>query len=59
MSTPHGFERPKAFLNEIGAKSLAYYADPKADIFFQLKQTGQALGLPTTFLVDGKAVRSA
>ncbi|PWB82403.1 MAG: thiol:disulfide interchange protein [Methylocystaceae bacterium] len=46
-------ERPKAFLGEIGAKSLAYYSDPKAEIFFQLKQTGQALGLPTTFLIDG------
>ncbi len=45
-------DRPKAFLNEIGVKSLAYYADPKADIFFQLKQTGKVLGLPTTFLVD-------
>lgn len=47
-------DRPKAFLNEIGAKNLAYYADPKAEIFFQLKQSGQVLGLPTTFLIDGK-----
>lgn len=46
-------ERPKAFLGEIGATNLAYYSDPKAEIFFQLKQTGQALGLPTTFLIDG------
>lgn len=46
-------ERPKAFLGEIGAKNLAYYADPKAEIFFQLRQSGQALGLPTTFLIDG------
>jgi thiol-disulfide isomerase/thioredoxin len=46
-------DRPKAFLGEIGAKNLAFYADPKADIFFQLKQAGQALGLPTTFLIDG------
>lgn len=47
-------DRPKTFLHEIGAESLAFYADPKAEIFFQLKQTGQALGLPTTFLIDGK-----
>lgn len=47
-------DRPKAFLGEIGAKNLAYYADPKAEIFFQLKQSGQTLGLPTTFLIDGK-----
>ena len=46
-------DRPKAFLGEIGAKNLAYYADPKAEIFFQLRQSGQALGLPTTFLIDG------
>jgi thiol-disulfide isomerase/thioredoxin len=45
-------ERPKTFLEESGVKSLAYYADPKADIFFQLKQAGKVLGLPTTFLID-------
>jgi len=45
-------ERPKAFLSEIGVKSLAFYADPKAEIFQQLKQDGQVLGLPTTFLVS-------
>jgi thiol-disulfide isomerase/thioredoxin len=45
-------DRPKAFLNEIGVKNLAYYADPKAEIFFNLKQTGKVLGLPTTFLID-------
>jgi thiol-disulfide isomerase/thioredoxin len=45
-------ERPKALLNEIGVKNLAYYSDPKADIFFQLKQTGKVMGLPTTFLID-------
>jgi thiol-disulfide isomerase/thioredoxin len=45
-------DRPKAFLHEIGVKNLAYYSDPKADVFFQLKQTGKVLGLPTTFLID-------
>jgi thiol-disulfide isomerase/thioredoxin len=45
-------DRPKAFLDEVGVKALAYYADPKADIFFQLKQSGKVLGLPTTFLID-------
>ncbi len=44
-------ERPKAFLNEIGVKTLAYYSDPKADVFYQLKQAGKVVGLPTTFLV--------
>lgn len=45
-------ERPKAFLDEIGVKSLSFYADPKAAVFQQLKQDGQVMGLPTTFLVD-------
>ena len=44
-------ERPKAFLNEIGVKNLAFYADPKADVFYQLKQAGKIVGLPTTFLI--------
>ncbi|MBM3563715.1 MAG: TlpA family protein disulfide reductase [Alphaproteobacteria bacterium] len=44
-------ERPKAFLAETGVKSLTYYGDPKANIFFELKQSGKALGLPTTLLI--------
>lgn len=44
-------DRPKAFLAEIGVKSLIYYADPKADVFQELKQAGKALGLPATLLV--------
>jgi thiol-disulfide isomerase/thioredoxin len=45
-------ERPKAFLDEIGVKNLKFYADPKGEIFFNLRQGGELLGLPTTFLVD-------
>jgi len=45
-------DRPRALLAEIGVKALTYYADPKADVFFQLKQNGQVTGLPTTFLID-------
>lgn len=45
-------DRPKAFLDEIGVKSLAYYSDPKAEIFFQLKQAAEVVGLPATFLID-------
>ncbi|WP_292533672.1 TlpA disulfide reductase family protein [Methylocystis sp.] len=44
-------ERAKAFLTETGVKSLTYYADPKANIFFEMKQSGKALGLPTTLLI--------
>jgi len=50
-------ERPKALFEEVGVKSLKLYADPKADIFFRLKQSGQVLGLPTTFLVDPAGCR--
>lgn len=45
-------ERPKKFFEEIGVKALTLYADPKAKIFFELKQAGKALGLPVTMLVD-------
>ncbi len=45
-------DRPKAFLKEIGVKNLGFYADGSADIFQTLKGAGQALGLPTTVLVD-------
>lgn len=44
-------ERPKAFLNEIGVKNLAFYADNTADVFQALKQAGKVLGLPTTILI--------
>lgn len=44
-------ERAKAFLTETGVKSLTYYGDPKANIFFEMKQSGKALGLPTTLLI--------
>ncbi len=47
----NGLDRPKAFLNEIGVKNLALYADPKADVFYGLKQAGKIVGLPTTYLV--------
>jgi thiol-disulfide isomerase/thioredoxin len=44
-------DRPKAFLNEIGVKNLAFYADNTAGVFQTLKQDGKVLGLPTTILV--------
>jgi len=44
--------KPKAWLKEIGIKSLAYYADPDAKIFQDLKMIGKAFGMPTTLLVD-------
>lgn len=44
-------DKPKAFLEEAGVKSLTYYSDQKADVFQELKATGKALGLPATLLV--------
>jgi len=44
--------KPRAWLQEIGVNRLAYYGDPSARVFQDLKQIGRALGLPTTLLVD-------
>jgi thiol-disulfide isomerase/thioredoxin len=46
-------EKPKAWLKNVGVSHLAYYADPSAKIFTDLKLAGKALGMPTTMLVDG------
>jgi thiol-disulfide isomerase/thioredoxin len=45
-------ERAPKFLDEIGVKSLARYADPSADTFETLRLAGKALGLPTSLLID-------
>jgi thiol-disulfide isomerase/thioredoxin len=45
-------ERRQTFLKEAGVTKLAFYADPKADVFQVLKRSGKVLGLPTTMLVD-------
>jgi thiol-disulfide isomerase/thioredoxin len=45
-------DKPKAWLEETGVKHLAYYADPSAKVFQQLKAIGKAVGMPTTLLLD-------
>jgi thiol-disulfide isomerase/thioredoxin len=45
-------QKPLAFLKEIGVSRLAYYADPSAKIFTDLKTAGKAFGMPTTLLID-------
>jgi thiol-disulfide isomerase/thioredoxin len=45
-------DKPKAFLKELGIDKLAYYADPTAKTFQDLKAIGRAFGMPTTMLVD-------
>jgi len=46
-------EKPRAWLKEVGIERLAYYADPSAKVFQDLRQAGKAWGMPTTILVDG------
>ena len=46
------FDKPKAMLTEIGIKNLAYYADPAAEIFQNLRSFAKVQGLPATLLID-------
>ena len=45
-------DKPKAWLAEVGVQKLAYYADPNARTFQDLKAVGRAFGMPTTLLID-------
>ncbi len=47
-------DKPKAWLKDVGVEKLAYYADPTARTFQDLKSVGRAFGMPTTLLVDGQ-----
>jgi hypothetical protein len=44
--------KPQAWLKEAGIRHLAYYADPSAKVFQDLKAVGRAFGMPTTLLID-------
>jgi thiol-disulfide isomerase/thioredoxin len=45
-------DKPKTWLKDVGVTGLAYYADPSAKAFQDLKVIGKALGMPTTLLID-------
>ncbi len=45
-------ERAPKFLDEIGVKHLARYADHTGDAFETLRLAGKALGLPTSLMID-------
>jgi len=45
-------DKPKAWLHEVGVSHLAYFADPAAKAFQDLKAVGKAFGMPTTLLID-------
>jgi thiol-disulfide isomerase/thioredoxin len=44
--------KPKAFLKDVGATHLGYFADGTAKSFQDLKSIGRAFGMPTTLLID-------
>ena len=52
-------DKPKAWLDEAGIRGLAYYADPSAHAFQELKAAGWALGMPTSLIVDGSGCEVA
>lgn len=45
-------QKARDFLKELKIEKLAFYADPTAGAFQNLKLAGRAVGLPTTVLVD-------
>jgi len=52
-------DKPKAWLKDAGVTGLTYYADASARIFQELKAIGQAIGMPTSILVDGSGCELA
>jgi thiol-disulfide isomerase/thioredoxin len=52
-------DKPKTWLKQYGIESLAYYADPSAKVFQDLKLIGKAFGMPTTMIVDPKGCEIA
>ena len=47
-------DKPRSFLRSVDVKHLAYYSDPSAKVFQELKSAGKAFGMPTTLIVDGR-----
>jgi thiol-disulfide isomerase/thioredoxin len=45
-------QKPLAFLKDVHVAHLAYYSDPSARVFEELKTAGKAFGMPTTMIVD-------
>jgi thiol-disulfide isomerase/thioredoxin len=45
-------QKPLAFLKDVNITHLAYYSDPSARVFEELKTAGKAFGMPTTVIVD-------
>src|SRR6266852_5050974 len=45
-------DKPRNWLRDVGIGRLAYYSDPNARVFQDLKAAGKAIGMPTTLLID-------
>ena len=45
-------QKPLTFLKDVAIAHLAYYSDPSARVFEELKTAGKAFGMPTTVIVD-------
>ena len=45
-------DKPKQFLADMKIANLAFYADPSARIYQDLKAIGKAFGMPTTMIID-------
>jgi thiol-disulfide isomerase/thioredoxin len=45
-------DKPRKWLGDVGITHLAYYANPSAKVFQELKAAGKSFGMPTTLLVD-------
>jgi thiol-disulfide isomerase/thioredoxin len=45
-------QKPLTFIKDVAIAHLAYYSDPSARVFEELKTAGKAFGMPTTVIVD-------
>jgi thiol-disulfide isomerase/thioredoxin len=45
-------QKPLNFLKDVAIAHLAYYSDPSARVFEELKTAGKAFGMPTTVIID-------
>jgi thiol-disulfide isomerase/thioredoxin len=45
-------QKPLAFFKDVGIAHLAYFSDPSARVFEELKTAGKAFGMPTTIIDD-------
>jgi thiol-disulfide isomerase/thioredoxin len=45
-------QKPLTFVKDVHIAHLAFYSDPSARVFEELKTAGKAFGMPTTVIVD-------